>query len=191
MRDYKTKEDLAGFNPSRRVRRTDDVSNSGLIGSLIALIFVVIAWLFLFLIAVVATPAYGAETEPSRLWATPGAISYHFDRGQGYNERNLGVGFEYRMTNNTTLALGQYQNSVERLSRYALLGYTPWHPTERIKVGVMVGVASGYRDKGKLSPVLLPVLAIEFRHIGINLSFVPPIKDKVGGAVAIQFKFRF
>lgn len=191
MRDYKTKEDLAGFDHIHRMRRSSDASNRGLIGALIALILVVIAWLFLFLIAVVATPTYGAETEPSRLWVTPGALSYHFNRNQGYNERNLGIGLEYRTSGNTSIALGQYENSVDRLSRYALLAYTPWHPTKHIKIGALIGVVNGYRDGDNLSPVLLPVVAVEFKHVGANISVVPPVKDKIGGAVAVQFKFRF
>lgn len=189
MRDYKTQDDLRGIR-----RAYVEPSKAELAKSVLALVFMVVSFVLLFLLGagLTAADAHAQESRASKLWVTPGAVSYHLNRDKGYNEVNYGIGLEYRAGTDFSLALGQYKNSIGRTSHYALVGYTPWHPASNVRVGALVGVVDGYQvHGGQIMPALIPVVAIEFRHVGVNISVVPPFRDKVDGALAVQFKFRF
>lgn len=189
MIDYKTKDDLDVFRHGRRA--TPPPSKKGLATALLAFVFLVLSWLFLLFIAAVATNAHGEEVKESKLWVTPGAISYHFNRDRGYNERNLGFGIEYSLNKDWSILAGQYQNSIDRPSKYALVGYTPWHLNKYFSVGALAGAVTGYHTNKSAMFAVLPLVAVNFRHVGVNISFIPPIARKTGGAVGVQFKFRF
>jgi len=38
---------------------------------------------------------------------------------------------------------------------------------------------------------VLPVASWESQRFGLNVAFVPPLKDRLYGAVSFQLKFRF
>lgn len=190
MQDYKTNDDL-NARP-RRPRQESYASARSLAASVLALIFAITGWLFIAAIAIAVIPANGADISTSRLWVTPGAVSYHLNRSKNYNEVNTGFGVEYRASEDFSLALGQYKNSVDLTSWYALVGYTPFRLSDTVRAGVLFGAVNGYHaNNGRFLPALIPVIAIEFRHVGANISFVPPFKDKTEGAIALQLKFRF
>lgn len=189
MTDYKTKADLDVFRHGRRT--APPPSSKGLASALLAFVFLVLSWLFLLFIAAAAINAHGEEVKASKLWVTPGAVSYHFNRDKEYNERNFGFGIEYSLNKNWSVLAGQYQNSIGGVSKYGLVGYTPWHPNRYISVGALAGAVTGYHTNKSAMLAVLPLVAVNFRHVGVNISFIPPVSKKVGGAVGVQFKFRF
>jgi hypothetical protein len=38
---------------------------------------------------------------------------------------------------------------------------------------------------------MMPVLSWESQHLGVNVMLVPPLKDRLYGAVSFQLKYRF
>jgi hypothetical protein len=152
-------------------------------------------------LAMLASPlAAGAAQEFGASWVQLGALSYHADRTQQYNENNPGLGFEYRLDGSSLLAVGRYKNSFFGTSKYVLWGWTPLDigaitfvgmRIPSVRIGVMLGAVDGYRrSSGHFAPALLPLLSFEGRELGVNISALPNIGDIKGG-VAIQFKAKF
>lgn len=123
-------------------------------------------------------------------WFALGSLSYHQDRDANYNERNAGFGLEFPFSETTALAVGFYNNSIRQHTNYALYQWTPWQ-LGTFKFGGMVGVADGYyANDGGIVPVILPLVKIEGKHIGANLTFIPNMAN-MSAVAAIQFKIRF
>jgi hypothetical protein len=61
------------------------------------------------------------------------------------------------------------------------------------KLGVVGGAFNGYPKafNGGWFPAVLPVASWELRNLGMNLMLVPPLKDRLYGAVSFQLKYRF
>ena len=157
-------------------------------------------WLFVigFLLALNSKTVLADESQPpsdknSKLWITTGFFSYHPNREAHYNERNTGIGMEYRFDEDQALALGHYKNSIRRESTYLQYVYTPLK-IGNIGLGGAVGIVDGYPRlrHGKFSPVLMPVANMTFKvfgyDAGINAVYIPSIIPNVDGAFAIQFK---
>jgi hypothetical protein len=164
---------------------------SGIIGScLVSLLRMV----FPFLAAL--SSAYAEDVQPSRqVWLNPGFFSWHFDRTRDFREDNWGVGVEVVLAPDHAVMAGNYINSDRERSRYAAYQWRPlhWQPYGiDVSAGIALGVFDGYpkmRDGGWfITP--LPVLAIEGKRLGVNLSIVPTIDDRVDGAVVLQIKLR-
>jgi hypothetical protein len=132
-------------------------------------------------------------------WVSIGAISYHLDRDEPHNEINGGLGLEYQFNLRHSFALLRYENSHYRISN---LAYYAWTPIARqnftigplrsgqARLGVLIGAVSGYRSHGSsLSPIALPLMALEWRHIGLNITGLPTV-GRADGAIAVQFKIR-
>lgn len=134
--------------------------------------------------------AYAPFSAP-QLWITPGSVSHHFSR-RGYNERNWGLGVEYRFNAQVAAIAGQYRNSVRETSHYLAVAAQPY-VIGPVRLGVIVGIVNGYPEmrNGRFAPLILPVASIEGDRIGANITYVPSITGKVHGAVALQIKFRF
>ncbi|MEO8164865.1 MAG: hypothetical protein ABI619_05655, partial [Betaproteobacteria bacterium] len=93
------------------------------------------------------------------------------------------------------LIAGNYINSNRARSHYG--GYI-WRPLHwplagaQLSAGVALAAFDGYpkyRDGGWFFAAL-PVLAIEGRYLGVNLSVIPTIRDRLDGALSFQFKLR-
>jgi hypothetical protein len=140
--------------------------------------------------------AYAADTEPSRqVWLNPGFFSWHFDRTQDFREDNWGVGVEVVLAPDHAVMAGNYINSDRERSRYAGYQWRPlhWQPYSiDVSAGIALGVFDGYpkMNNGGWFIGLLPMLAVEGKHLGVNLSIVPTIDDRVNGAVVLQIKLR-
>jgi hypothetical protein len=69
--------------------------------------------------------------------------------------------------------------------------YQPWQVGD-IKVGVVGGAFNGYPKafNGGWFPAVLPVASWESGRVGLNVTLVPPLKDRLYGAVSFQLKFR-
>jgi hypothetical protein len=155
--------------------------------------------LVLFILAFAAIPALAsAETlhnnEPqvrNELWLTTGFYSYHFQQDQTLNNHNWGVGLEYRYSNINSVTAGRFQNSDLQMSDYVAWFWQPcaWGP---LRLGGLLGAIDGYpkMSNGAWFPMLLPVASLEYQRVGINLTIIPNIQDRLHGSISLQFKFK-
>jgi len=131
-----------------------------------------------------------------QLWLNPGTLSYHFDRDKDLREDNLGIGAEVVLDQNHVLAAGGFNNSNRKWSRYGAYYWRPlhWQPATGLKVhgAIALGAFDGYPRyrNGGWFPAALPMVAIEGDRIGANIFFVPTIRNRLDGAIAVQLKLR-
>lgn len=146
-----------------------------------------------------AVPACADTNEPAgqRLWLTSGFVSRHVGSGNTgrYNEKNGGLGVEWAVDADWHLAAGAYRNSVRRHSRYAQVVWTPEftrarHGDCKFGLGAALGVVDGYpaMRHGGFFPTVLPVASVEWRRVGVNLTYIPSLAGNVTGAFALQLK---
>lgn len=90
---------------------------------------------------------------------------------------------------------GTFMNSNDERSRYVAYSWRPLHRRPGgldVRLGIIAAALDGYpnyRDGGWfLAP--LPLLAVEGKWLGANLSVVPTIPDRLEGAIAVQLKLR-
>jgi hypothetical protein len=119
-------------------------------------------------------------------WITATLASYHLERPNGYEERNLGIGFEHACGELRGVG-GVYRNSNRRTSLYAGVTWLPLAWRE-LRAGAFAGVFSGYSES--LLPAGAFVGAWEGRRYGVNLLLFPPYDD-FKGVLVLQLKARF
>lgn len=141
--------------------------------------------------ACLISPAH-AEFDAKRLWINAGFYSAHFDTDQGLRNANPGLGFEYRIDDTWGATAGRFINSNNANSSYLGAYYQPW-TFAGVKLGVVAGAFNGYPNAfdGGWFPAVLPVATLESGNFGLNIAFVPPMKDRLYGAMSFQLKFRF
>lgn len=124
------------------------------------------------------------------LWLNVGGFSRHFDRQAGHNENNIGLGLEYRTSDELSFMAGSYRNSVRKNTTYAAVNWQPLSMGS-FKLGAAVGLMNGYpaMNRGGTFFAALPMATYEGRRFGVNLGLIPSMKD-VDGAVILQFKVR-
>ncbi len=107
-----------------------------------------------------------------------------------FNDNNLGLGIEYHTSTTYAYTLGYYNNSLNHPTHYAGLFYQPLH-WGYAGFGAVVGLMDGYPDmnNGNYFLAAMPAVSVEYKQIGINLLFIPPLPHVVS-AVAIQIKFK-
>ncbi len=135
-------------------------------------------------------PAH-AEFEADRLWVNAGFYSAHFDTNLGLRNANPGLGFEYRINNTWSATAGRFRNSNNADSHYAGVYYQPW-TWAGAKLGVVAGGFNGYPNAygGGWFPAIIPTASWERGHWGLNVALVPPLQDRLYGAVSFQLKWR-
>ncbi|MES2741453.1 MAG: hypothetical protein V4754_10940 [Pseudomonadota bacterium] len=142
--------------------------------------------------AQVDNPFRLAEDKPlSETWLNAGFYSYHFQRDKGLNDRNPGLGLEYRYSSVASLTGGRFYNSDRAYSNYAGLYYQPV-ALGPLRLGAVVGGFSGYpkmRDGGWFLAVV-PMISYEYQRVGLNLAVVPTYKDRLYGAFTFQLKLK-
>jgi hypothetical protein len=133
-----------------------------------------------------------AQIDPGKLWLNTGFYSAHFDSNKGLRNPNPGVGLEYALDDTWSVTTGRFINSDNAHSNYLGAYYQPWH-VGAFKLGVVGGAFNGYPKafNGGWFPAVLPVASWESRNLGMNVMLVPPLKDRLYGAVSFQLKFRF
>lgn len=141
------------------------------------------------LLAAGALPA--AAGELPEVWFTPGLLSHHFQQDRGFREVNYGPGAEVVLDTRHDLLAGGYRNSDDDHSHYAALY---WHPLQwgPVGAGVVVGAFDGYRAMrdGGWFPAALPMVSLRYGRVGVNLTAIPSIGERLHGALAAQFVFR-
>jgi hypothetical protein len=132
-----------------------------------------------------------AELDTSRLWVNAGFYSAHFDTGKGLRNANPGLGFEYKLDDAWSATAGRFINSDNANSSYIGAYYQPW-TVSGIKLGVVGGAFNGYPKafNGGWFPAVIPVATWEGERFGLNVALVPPLKDRLYGAVSFQLKLR-
>lgn len=136
-----------------------------------------------------------ADQRAVQLWLNPGSFSYHFDRHKDLRGVNAGVGAELVLAEDHVLAAGIFNNSNRRQSHYGAYYWRAlhWQPAGiNVHAGVAVGAFDGYPNyhNGGWFPAALPMLSLEGGIVGANIFFVPTIKNRTDGAIAVQFKLR-
>lgn len=136
---------------------------------------------------------HSSSMQLNELWINVGAHSEHFGKKEGasdFNDNNLGLGIEYRTSNTYAYTLGYYDNSLDRPTHYAGVFCQPlqWGYA---RFGAVVGLMDGYpaMNNGNYFLAALPAVSVEYKRIGMNLLFIPPLPQIVS-AVAIQIKFK-
>lgn len=154
-----------------------------------------------FIFLIMLCEQVGAETENpfqieaskpiSEFWVNPGFYSYHLQKEKNLNNSNPGWGVEYRYSNVNSITVGGFFNSVRHTSRY--VGWT-WQPLSlgSVRLGGAVELLDGYPGmlNGSWFVAVIPAATIEYQRVGLNLIFIPPVKDKVYSALSFQFKLR-
>lgn len=131
-----------------------------------------------------------------RYWLETGFWSHHTTpRAVGsYREQNYGLGLEWQFAQSWQLNAGHYRNSVNRPSNYLQVGWSPlnWSPTDNLTftAGASVGVVNGYpKIHEGYFPTFIPMAAVEYRRVGLNLVYIPSV-GRIHGAYAAQLKLR-
>jgi hypothetical protein len=131
------------------------------------------------------------EKNKTAVWLNAGMLSHHFNRNKNLHEDNHGFGAEVMIDDDNSVTAGYFKNSDSQPSNYAGWVWKPmtWGPA---RVGVVVAMLDGYprMHDGGWFPAALPVVSFEYRSVGVNLLFIPPVGNKVYSAVVAQFKLR-
>lgn len=132
-----------------------------------------------------------ADFDTNRLWINAGFYSAHFDTDKGLRNANPGLGFEYKLDDTWSATAGRFINSDNAHSSYVGAYYQPW-TFAGAKWGVVGGAFNGYPKafNGGWFPAVIPVATWEGERFGLNVALVPPLKDRLYGAVSFQAKFR-
>ena len=143
------------------------------------------------LVLLACAPLAHAEFEANRLWLNAGFYSAHFDTGKDLRNANPGLGLEYKLDDTWSATAGRFINSDNAHSNYIGAYYQPWTLADA-KLGVVGGAFNGYPKAfhGGWFPVVIPVATWEGQQFGLNVALVPPLKDRLYGAVSFQLKFR-
>ena len=143
------------------------------------------------LVLLLLTTVARADVDTSRLWINAGFYSAHFDTDKGLRNANSGLGFEYRLNDSWSATAGRFTNSNNAHSNYVGAYYQPW-TFAGAKLGVVGGAFNGYPKafNGGWFPALIPVATWEGQRFGLNVALVPPLQNRLYGAVSFQIKVR-
>ena len=136
-----------------------------------------------------------AEESFPQVWINPGIYSQHFDSSKGLRNNNIGLGAEVRLARNHALMGGTFINSNRQRSHYATYQWRPLHwqwAGLDLGAGIAVGGFDGYPNyrNGAWFLAPLPMLTVEGKTFGANLSIIPTVANRFDGAIAIQVKMR-
>ena len=127
----------------------------------------------------------------ARLWAGPGFYSLHFNRNAGLKDANPGLGLQWDISPQWSLAVGRFDNSNERRSNYLGGIYMPWS-WGTIRAGGVLAAFDGYpnmRDGGWFASAI-PTIGFYGNRFALNVGIIPELKDRVHGAISFQLLVR-
>ena len=154
-------------------------------------------WVLFFaaLVPVGAHADAGPEEFSPRVWLSPGIYSQHFDSSKHLRNDNPGLSVEVALARDHALIGGSYINSNRARTHYGAYQWRPLHwqlAGLDVGAGLALGAFDGYPHyrNGGWFVAPLPVLAVEGRRFGVNLSVIPTIRNRLDGALAVQVKLR-
>jgi hypothetical protein len=100
----------------------------------------------------------------------------------GYNEQNWGAGYEQTVTKEWSVAVGWYNNSEYRHSKYAYARYSAYKKNSW-DIGINAGIVTGYRKQSVL-PMALP----EVCYSWVCGMIIPQIGGIEAGAVTARLR---
>lgn len=133
-----------------------------------------------------------ADTTQARsVWINAGFLSRHFERNKGLKENNYGLGVQVALSPTDSVIGGEFRNSNDACSRYLAWIWQPY-AIGSVRFGLLAGAIDGYpkMKSGGWFPMVIPVVSFEYKVVGVNFTLVPGYKDRLDGAVAMQFKLR-
>jgi len=137
-------------------------------------------------------PTQTIETNKAlTLWINPGFYSAHFDTDKGLRNSNPGFGVEAAINEDWSATAGGFTNSNNARSNYVGVYYQPWH-WGAWKAGAVVGGFNGYPNAfgGGWFVAALPVVTLEGERFGLNIALVPPLQNRLYGAISFQLKVK-
>jgi len=148
--------------------------------------------LFVWAAVAVAPSSARAEFDPGQAWLNAGFYSYHYQRNRGLEDANPGIGIEWPLNEQFSLTGGLFRNSDRERSHYLGVYYMPFE-LGGAKIGAAVGGFDGYPNmkNGGWFAAVVPTVAFEGRHWGLNVAIIPELKDRLYGAITFQLKYRF
>ncbi|NIW47050.1 MAG: hypothetical protein GWN30_20570 [Gammaproteobacteria bacterium] len=124
------------------------------------------------------------DTTDYELWLAINGLSKHPGKEEQYNQENNGAGITVANGNNR-LSIGQYQNSINRLSQY--VDYLRELDLGYIKPGLAGGVVTGYGDP---QPYILPNVAIGNDNYRANIRYTPEVDGVTPETWMLNFEYR-
>jgi len=145
-------------------------------------------------LALALTTQRASSEDYPQVWLNPGFLSYHADREADFRENNIGFGAEAVFAPDHGLVAGNFINSQNFRSHYAMYEWRPlhWQPYGvNLSAGLIAGVLDGYPTyhDGDWSFGILPMLFFEGKRFGVNFTVVPG-RNLGGRLMAIQLKLR-
>jgi len=143
-----------------------------------------------------AAQAEGAPQESwPQVWLNPGIYSQHFDSDKGLRNNNIGFGAEVMLANDHVLMAGSFINSNRARTHFAAYEWRPLHwrfSGVNVSAGIALGAFDGYPNyrNGAWFVAPLPLLSIEGKTLGANISLIPTVSNRFDGALAVQVKLR-
>jgi hypothetical protein len=143
--------------------------------------------------------AQDTATRTAEWWANLNLVSHHLGDeedflapGERFNQENWGAGVEVQWRPRHAVSAGYYRNSVDEDSFYALYHYTPLQFGRHVRAGGMAGVVTGYPgyNDGGPAPAGGLIAKVEGERVGINLIYLPYIRDVTPHTLGLQFKLR-
>jgi hypothetical protein len=130
-----------------------------------------------------------------QVWLNPGIYSQHFDTSKGLRNDNIGFGAEVLLAQDHLLMAGSFINSNRARTHFGAYEWRPLHwqfSGFDVGAGIAVGAFDGYPNyrNGGWFVAPLPILAIEGRRLGANITLIPTIANRFDGALAVQLKLR-
>ena len=119
--------------------------------------------------------------------------AHHWNRTdvaeQNLNEVNPGIGLHF-IDGDYHKLIGGYKNSNRKLSKYALLAWTPIKLGD-VRIGAVSGLVTGYEAPYKLAGGAYVVAKLSERA-NLNITLVPTIRSiKCYGFAGFQLSYKF
>ena len=101
---------------------------------------------------------------------------------ESYRETNTGMGIEQRINSKWSIALGTFQNSLDRQS---VIGFGKYHWREygNWQINVNVGAVTGYNSM-KVAPAVLPEVCWQW----VCMMGIPAVGSETSAAAAIYLR---
>jgi hypothetical protein len=136
-----------------------------------------------------------AEDPGPQVWINPGIYSQHFDSSKGLRNNNIGLGAEVLLARDHGLMVGSFINSNRARTHYAAYEWRPLHwqfAGLNMGAAIALGAFDGYPNyrNGAWFVAPLPMLTIEGKTFGANISLIPTVANRFDGALAVQVKMR-